>query len=95
MNNDIRYEIFKEYGTIGERVDSLGNKWTKKMRLISWNGRQPLIDIREWSADDNICRTGMRFSWREIEALGELIESMKGAENDGDQTAVGKAERSL
>ena len=91
MDNNYRYEIFKDYGTISERVDSLGNKWFKKLRLISWNGRQPLLDVREWSADDNICRSGMRFNFHEIEVLGSLIDTIRETNNDREETAVGRA----
>ena len=71
------HDIIADYGIINERVDALGNKWIKRVRCISWNVQKPLIDIREWSADDTICRSGLRFSWREIDNLTDLLDKIR------------------
>lgn len=40
------YNIVREYGEINKRTDQLGNKWVKKLAIISWNGKPPLFDVR-------------------------------------------------
>ena len=71
------YSIAKEVGTINKRTDRLGNTWYKKVRFISWNGGKCLLDIREWSKDDSICREGMRLNWKEIDALTDLLVGIR------------------
>ncbi|MDR2518915.1 MAG: hypothetical protein LBD13_05820 [Spirochaetaceae bacterium] len=43
--SDITYEIIKEYGILSEGKGG----WRKEARLISWNGKSPKIDIRDWN----------------------------------------------
>ncbi len=44
---EIKYEIIKTIAVLSE-----GNKgWKKELNLISWNGREPKYDIRDWSED--------------------------------------------
>jgi hypothetical protein len=44
---DIKYEITKHIGVLSE-----GSKgWRIELNLISWNGREPKYDIRDWSPE--------------------------------------------
>ena len=79
------HDVIRDYGIINERTDSLGNHWIKRVRFISWNGQKPLLDVREWSADDSTCRAGMRLNWREVYALGDLIENIREEHNRCDE----------
>lgn len=65
---DFRYEIVKFLGVIAERTDNNG-KWTKEVNLVSWNGRDPKIDIREWNADHSRMSKGLTFTEPEAESL--------------------------
>ncbi|NLN48820.1 MAG: hypothetical protein GX154_07020, partial [Clostridiales bacterium] len=42
--SDIRFEIIKTIGVLSESAKG----WTKELNLISWNGREPKYDLREW-----------------------------------------------
>ena len=77
------YNIVRECGEINKRTDQLGNKWVKKLAIISWNGKPPLFDIREWSADGDTCRSGMRLSRHELYKLGDIINEIR-EESDHD-----------
>ena len=42
---DITFEIVEELGVLSTSAKG----WTKELNLVSWNGRPPKYDIREWS----------------------------------------------
>ena len=44
---EFNYEIMEELGVLSESSSG----WTKELNLISWNGRPPKFDIRDWSPD--------------------------------------------
>ena len=41
---EIKYEIVKALGVLSEG----SNGWKKELNLVSWNGRAPKYDIRDW-----------------------------------------------
>ncbi len=42
---EIKYEITEHLGVISETTRG----WTREVNMISWNGREPKIDVRDWS----------------------------------------------
>ena len=44
---EIKFEIVRNIRVISE--SSKG--WMKELNLISWNGREPKYDIRDWDPD--------------------------------------------
>ncbi|MEW9672786.1 YdbC family protein, partial [Ammoniphilus sp. 3BR4] len=58
--------------TIG--ILSEGSKgWKKELNLISWNGREPKYDIRDWSDDHSKMGKGVTLSKEEFEKLKEIL----------------------
>lgn len=58
-------------------VLSTGSKgWTKELNLISWNGREPKYDLREWSPEHDKMGKGVTLSKEELEALKDLLQKM-------------------
>ena len=41
---EFTYEIVKHLGIISEGAGG----WAKELNLISWNGKEPKYDIRDW-----------------------------------------------
>lgn len=72
---DFTYEIVEALGVICERKDKKGNKWTKEVNLVSWNGREPKIDIREWNADHSIMTKGLTFNEAEAEEICMILHN--------------------
>lgn len=81
------YKIITKYGEIGRRTDNEGNTWVRELNLISWNGREPLYDIREWNDDRTIMRSGARFNREELETLTDILISKR--ESDNGETIQG------
>ena len=66
---DIKYEITKHIGVLSE-----GSKgWTKELNLISWNGREPKYDIRDWSPEKEKMGKGVTLSSDEVKTLKSLL----------------------
>lgn len=69
---EIYFEIVEYIGVL-----STGSKgWTKELNLISWNGREPKYDLREWSPEHDKMGKGVTLSKEELEALKDLLKKM-------------------
>ena len=69
--DDIDYEIVMQIGVISQS----GSGWTKELNLISWNGRAPKYDIRDWSPGHAKMGRGVTLSREELLALRDLLNS--------------------
>ena len=68
---DFSYEVTEKIAVLSE--SSKG--WTKELNLISWNGREPKYDIREWSPDGSKMGKGITLSDEEVEVLKKARNS--------------------
>ena len=68
-NREIDYTIVDELGVLSTSAKG----WTKELNLISWNGREPKYDIRDWAPDREKMGKGITLSEEEIKALKDLI----------------------
>ncbi len=66
---DINYEIIKEVGTLSTNPTG----WEKKLKLISWLGREAKYDIRDWAPDGEKMGKGITLTADELKALKELL----------------------
>jgi hypothetical protein len=66
---EIKFEIVNTLGVISE--SSKG--WTKELNLISWNGREPKYDLREWDPEHQKMGKGVTLSEGELKKLKELL----------------------
>ena len=67
---DITFEIVEELGVLSTPAKG----WTKELNLVSWNGRPPKYDIREWSPEHEKMGKGLTFSEEEMAALAKLLK---------------------
>jgi len=67
---DLKFEITEHIAILSE--SSKG--WTKELNLISWNGRDPNYDIRDWSNHEKMGK-GVTLSTDELEKLKEILQS--------------------
>ena len=67
---EITFEIVEELGVLSTSVKG----WTKELNLVSWHGRPPKYDIREWSPDHEKMGKGLTFSEEEMAALAKLLK---------------------
>ncbi|HZK23541.1 MAG TPA: YdbC family protein [Atopostipes sp.] len=69
---DFNYEIIEELGVLSESSSG----WTKELNLISWNGRPPKFDIRDWSPDHEKMGKGITLSNEDIKSLREILKDV-------------------
>ncbi len=69
---DFNYEIIEELGVLSKSSSG----WTKELNLISWNGRPPKFDIRDWSPDHEKMGKGITLSNDDLSSLKELLEEV-------------------
>ncbi|MFS1174292.1 YdbC family protein [Enterococcus lactis] len=72
MAQEFSYEIVEEIAVLSEN-----NKgWRKELNLVSWNGRPPKFDLRDWAPDHEKMEKGLTLTNEEFEQLQKAIENM-------------------
>lgn len=67
------FNIVANIGVISKRTDLKGDEWTKEVNLVSWNGREPKVDIREWNTDHTTMKRGLTLTAEEEEMLCMIL----------------------
>ena len=70
---EFSYEILKTIGILS--VSPKG--WNRELNLISWNGRSPKYDIRDWAPEHEKMGKGITMSTEDLTALKELLENIQ------------------
>lgn len=75
MNERVTCEIVRHLKILGT---SSGN-WNKELNLVSWNGRDAKLDIRDWPPDHGKCGKGITLTYEEAQDLHDaLTEYLRG-----------------
>jgi len=70
--SEFKYEVTNHIGVLSE-----GSKgWQKELNLISWNGREPKYDIRDWSPNREKMGKGVTLSDAEVSELKSLLAGL-------------------
>ena len=70
---EFSYEIKKHIGVISEGSGG----WTRELNLISWNGKEPKFDIRDWGPEHEKMGKGITLSAKDVKALQELFAGIE------------------
>lgn len=65
----INFDIVKHFGVISEEKGG----WKKELNLVSWNGRTPKLDIRDWAPGHEKMGKGVTLTEGEAAQLAELL----------------------
>ncbi|AWI11699.1 MULTISPECIES: YdbC family protein [Bacillaceae] len=68
---ELKYEIVEHIGVLSE--SSKG--WTKELNVISWNGKEPKYDLRDWAPNKEKMGKGITLTQAELEVLKSLLHS--------------------
>ena len=66
---EFKYEITQELGILSESKSG----WTRELNLVSWNGANPKLDIRDWSTNHEKIGKGTTLTKAETEKLYNLL----------------------
>ncbi|OIJ13554.1 hypothetical protein BKP37_09700 [Anaerobacillus alkalilacustris] len=69
---ELKFEITEHIAILSESPKG----WTKELNLISWNGREPKYDIRDWAPNHEKMGKGVTISKEELEKLKEVLASL-------------------
>ncbi|WP_018665478.1 YdbC family protein [Heyndrickxia acidiproducens] len=70
---DFKYEIKEALGTISESPKG----WTKELNLVSWNGKTPKFDLRDWAPEHEKMGKGITLNTEELKALRDLLNQIE------------------
>ncbi|MEC1788617.1 YdbC family protein [Schinkia azotoformans] len=70
---DIKFEITEHIAVLSESAKG----WQKELNLISWSGREPKYDIRDWSPNHEKMGKGVTLSKDELDKLKEVLGNLK------------------
>ena len=70
---DITFEIKESLGVLSESAKG----WTREFNLVSWNGREPKYDIRDWDPEHEKMGKGLTLTKEELLALKALLEGIE------------------
>jgi hypothetical protein len=69
--DSIKFDIVKQLGFISSEKSG----WKKELNLVSWNGRTPKLDIRDWAPGHEKMGKGITLTKEEAAQLAELLVS--------------------
>jgi hypothetical protein len=65
----IKFEIVETIAVLSESPKG----WKKELNVISWNGRDPKYDIRDWDPNHEKMGKGVTLSDEEMQRLREVL----------------------
>lgn len=69
---DFQYEILEELGVLSTNPKG----WRKELNIISWNGRPPKFDLRDWAPEHSKMGKGVTLSNEEFSELKAILKRM-------------------
>lgn len=72
---EIKYDIVTALGVVSEKADKYGNRWAREVNLVSWNGGEPKVDIREWNSDHTKMSKGITLKPEEAETVAMILHN--------------------
>lgn len=69
-NNEINFEITEH---LGELSVSQSSGWIRELNMVSWNGRAPKYDIRDWDPSHERMKKGLTLTEQEVIHLKEIL----------------------
>ena len=71
---EFTYEITER---IAVRSQNPKNGWERQLNMVSWNGREPKYDIRDWAPDNSKMGKGISLSHDELAILKGILDEME------------------
>ena len=69
---EFTYEIVESVAVLSENPKG----WTKELNLISWNGKEPKYDIRDWGPEHEKMGKGITLTAADLKALKEMLDKI-------------------
>jgi hypothetical protein len=69
---EIRFEVIEHFGIISESTKG----WTNELKLVSWSGKEPKYDLRDWSPNKEKMGKGITLSTAKIDELKIILKDL-------------------
>ncbi len=66
---DVKHDIIETIAVLSESPKG----WTKELNLISWNGREPKYDLRDWAPNKDKMGKGVTLTKEELLTLQGIL----------------------
>ncbi|USK75905.1 YdbC family protein [Peribacillus frigoritolerans] len=70
---EIKFEIKETMGTLSQSPKG----WNKELNLLSWNGKEPKYDLRDWAPEHEKMGKGITLTKQELKELKKLLNSIE------------------
>ncbi|PEI96374.1 hypothetical protein CN679_01145 [Bacillus pseudomycoides] len=70
---EIKFDIKETFGTLSQSPKG----WNKELNLISWNGKEPKYDLRDWAPEHDKMGKGVTLTMEELKALKDILNRME------------------
>ena len=77
MKDKVTFKIVDPIKRINHRTDHNGEVWIKEVNIVSWNEKEPKVDIREWNEDHTQMKKGITLTFEEAEAVADALNYIK------------------
>nr|WP_245251017.1 PC4/YdbC family ssDNA-binding protein [Virgibacillus litoralis] len=68
----MKYEVIETVAVLSESPKG----WTKELNLVSWNGRDPKYDLRDWSPNKEKMGKGVTLTEEELYKLKAVLSEL-------------------
>lgn len=69
---DLKYEVIETIAVLTESPKG----WTKELNLVSWNGRDPKYDLRDWAPNKEKMGKGVTLTEEELYKLKAALSEL-------------------
>jgi hypothetical protein len=70
---EIKFEIKETLGAVSQSPKG----WNKELNLISWNGKEPKYDLREWAPEHEKMGKGVTLTVEELRGLRDILNKLE------------------
>ena len=69
-SNEVTFEIVERIGALDAPNDK---GWTRELNVVAWNGGEPKLDVRDWSADHQRMTRGITMTEKQGMRFARLL----------------------
>lgn len=74
--DQVVYELVQSLGVVAEYPTG----WTKEINLISWNNKEPKIDLRDWDSKHEHMSRGITLKIEEVQKSVDILTDFLNAD---------------
>ena len=70
---EFTFDITEQIGVLSANASG----WSREINMVSWNGREAKLDIRDWAPNNEKMGKGISLSREEAKALKEILNQIE------------------